>query len=375
MEGKGLQHVLSGLELGRINVAARGVGVAQSCLDESVRYSQERKTFGKPICQHQAIQIKLADMVTRTEAARLLTERAAVAYETGQRCDMEAGIAKLFATEAALENSIEAMRIHGGYGYSKEFPIERMYRDAPLLCIGEGTNEIQRLIIARQLIERNPGVSDDAAAAPQAPPVRPLEGLTVVSIEQYGAAPFGTMYLADLGADVIKIENHKTGGEMGRHVLPYAEDGDSLFYQTFSCNKRCLALDLKKPRGREILERLAGRADALINNLRGDLPGALGLDYASLGAVNPRLVCVHLSAYGRDNERAAWPGPRLRDAGRGRLPFHDGGTRQRADPIRALGRGFHGAGSPRRSRCSRASCGHASPGRAWTSTPRSTTWP
>ena len=156
VEGKGLQHVLSGLELGRINVAARGVGVAQSCLDESVRYSQERKTFGKPICQHQAIQIKLADMVTRTEAARLLTERAAIAYETGQRCDMEAGIAKLFATEAALENSIEAMRIHGGYGYSKEFPIERMYRDAPLLCIGEGTNEIQRLIIARQLIERNP---------------------------------------------------------------------------------------------------------------------------------------------------------------------------------------------------------------------------
>ena len=156
VEGKGLQHTLSGLELGRINVAARGVGVAQSCLDESVRYSQERKTFGKPICQHQAIQIKLADMVTRTEAARLLTERAAVAYETGQRCDMEAGIAKLFATEAALENSIEAMRIHGGYGYSKEFPIERMYRDAPLLCIGEGTNEIQRLIIARQLIERNP---------------------------------------------------------------------------------------------------------------------------------------------------------------------------------------------------------------------------
>ena len=156
VEGKGLQHALSGLELGRINVAARGVGVAQSCLDEAVRYAQERKTFGKPIAQHQAIQIKLADMVTRTEAARLLTERAALAYETGQRCDMEAGIAKLFATEAALENSIEAMRIHGGYGYSKEFPIERMYRDAPLLCIGEGTNEIQRLIIARQLIERNP---------------------------------------------------------------------------------------------------------------------------------------------------------------------------------------------------------------------------
>ena len=151
-------------------------------------------------------------------------------------------------------------------------------------------------------------MSDDAAAPPTAAPIRPLEGLTVVSIEQYGAAPFGTMYLADLGADVIKIENHKAGGEMGRHVLPYAEDGDSLFFQTFSCNKRCIALDLKKPRGREILERLAARADALVNNLRGDLPGTLGLDYASLGPVNPRLVCVHLSAYGRDNERAAWPG-------------------------------------------------------------------
>ena len=139
-------------------------------------------------------------------------------------------------------------------------------------------------------------------------PIRPLEGLTVLAIEQYGAAPFGTMYLADLGAEVIKIENHETGGEMGRHVLPYAEDGDSLFHQTFSCNKRGLALNLKRPRGREILERLTGRADALINNLRGDLPAKLGLDYASLGAVNRRIVCVHLSAYGRDNERAAWPG-------------------------------------------------------------------
>ncbi len=156
MEGKGLQHALGGLELGRINIAARGVGVAQACLDESVRYAQQRETFGKPICQHQAIQIKLADMATRTEAARLLAEKAALAYDSGERCDMEAGMAKLFASEAALENSIEAMRIHGAYGYSREFPIERMYRDAPLLCIGEGTNEIQRIVIARQLVERNP---------------------------------------------------------------------------------------------------------------------------------------------------------------------------------------------------------------------------
>ena len=154
--GKGLQHALGGLELGRINVAARGVGMAQACLDEALRYAQQRQTFGKPICRHQAIQIKLADMATRTEAARLLTESAARAYASGRRADMEAGMAKLFATEAALENSIEAMRIHGGYGYSREFPIERMYRDAPLLCIGEGTNEIQRIVIARQLVERNP---------------------------------------------------------------------------------------------------------------------------------------------------------------------------------------------------------------------------
>ena len=156
VEGKGLQHALGGLELGRINVAARGVGMAQACLDEALRYAQQRQTFGKPICRHQAIQIKLADMATRTEAARLLTESAARAYASGRRADMEAGMAKLFATEAALENSIEAMRIHGGYGYSREFPIERMYRDAPLLCIGEGTNEIQRIVIARQLVERNP---------------------------------------------------------------------------------------------------------------------------------------------------------------------------------------------------------------------------
>ena len=155
VEGKGLQMILNGLELGRINVAARGVGIAQAALNESVRYAQVRKTFGKPICEHQAIQLKLGDMATRTDAARLLTQRAAEAYDRGERCDMEAGMAKLFATEAALENATEAMRLHGGYGYSKEYQVERLYRDAPLLVIGEGTNEMQRIIISRQLIERN----------------------------------------------------------------------------------------------------------------------------------------------------------------------------------------------------------------------------
>lgn len=154
--GEGFKHVMGGLELGRINVAARGVGVAQASLDEAVKYSQQRETFGKPIAEHQAIQLKLADMATRAEAARLLVHRAADAFDRGDRCDMEAGMAKLFATEAAVTNSMESMRVHGGYGYSKEFPVERFYRDAPLLTIGEGTNELQRIIIARQLIQRNP---------------------------------------------------------------------------------------------------------------------------------------------------------------------------------------------------------------------------
>jgi len=155
-EGSGLKQALGALELGRINVAARGVGLAQAALDQALAYSQVRKTFGKPICRHQAIQLKLADMATQVHAARLLTEDAARTYDRGQRCDLEAGMAKLFATEAALDVALEAMRIHGAYGYSKEFVIERLYRDAPLLVIGEGTNELQRIIIARQLIERNP---------------------------------------------------------------------------------------------------------------------------------------------------------------------------------------------------------------------------
>ena len=154
-EGRGFHQAVGGLELGRLNVAARGVGVAKAALDEAVKYSQQRQTFGKPICEHQAIQLKLGEMATRVEAARLLVKNAAEIYDRGERCDMEAGMAKYFATEAAFENAHEAMRIHGGYGYSKEFAVERLYRDAPLLCIGEGTNEMQRIIIARQLIQRN----------------------------------------------------------------------------------------------------------------------------------------------------------------------------------------------------------------------------
>ena len=152
IEGKGLKQILAGLELGRINVAARGVGVARASLEDSIEYAKIRKTFGKPISEHQAIQIKLAEMATKLEASRLLTEQAAKAYDSGNRSDLQAGMAKLFATETALFNSTEAMRIHGGFGYSPEYNIERYYRDAPLLAIGEGTNELQKLIIAKQLV-------------------------------------------------------------------------------------------------------------------------------------------------------------------------------------------------------------------------------
>jgi alkylation response protein AidB-like acyl-CoA dehydrogenase len=155
-EGRGFQQAVGGLELGRINVAARGAGIAAGALRDALRYAQQRETFGKPIAQHQAIQLKLADMATRVEAARLLIEQAARKYDTGERCDLESSMAKLFASEAGVENSLEAMRIFGGYSYSTDFDVERYYRDAPLMCIGEGTNEMQRIIIARQLIERNP---------------------------------------------------------------------------------------------------------------------------------------------------------------------------------------------------------------------------
>jgi alkylation response protein AidB-like acyl-CoA dehydrogenase len=156
VEGQGFYQVAGGLELGRINVAARGVGVAEGALRLATEYAQVRETFGKPICEHQAIQLKLAEMATRARAARLLTLDAAEAFDRGERCDLEAGMAKYFASEAALENSTEALRIHGAYGYSKEYDIERLYRDAPLLCIGEGTNEMQRILISRQWVKRNP---------------------------------------------------------------------------------------------------------------------------------------------------------------------------------------------------------------------------
>jgi alkylation response protein AidB-like acyl-CoA dehydrogenase len=154
VEGEGFKHAMSGLEVGRINVAARAVGVAQAAFNDAIRYAQQRSTFGKPIAQHQAIQLKLADMATKIEAARLLLQQAAQKKDRGERCDLEAGMAKLFATEMCQEVTLDAMRIFGGYGYTKEFNVERYYRDAPFMLVAEGTSEIQRLVIARQLLEK-----------------------------------------------------------------------------------------------------------------------------------------------------------------------------------------------------------------------------
>jgi butyryl-CoA dehydrogenase len=152
--GRGLPAILGGLELGRINIAARACGVGRAAFEAAMAYAQERSTFGKPIAEHQAIAFKLADMATKLRAARLLTRDAAERYASGQRADVEAGMAKLFASEMALEVATESMRIHGGMGYAAELPVERYYRDAPLMVIGEGTNEIQHLVIARGLLAR-----------------------------------------------------------------------------------------------------------------------------------------------------------------------------------------------------------------------------
>jgi alkylation response protein AidB-like acyl-CoA dehydrogenase len=152
---RGFAQMMDALEVGRVNVAARGVGIAQRALELALRYSQERRAFGKPIAQHQAIQFKLADMATQVEAARLLTMRAARLKDAGERSDLEAGMAKLFASECGRFCVEESFRIHGGYGYSKEYEIERLYRDAPLLLIGEGTSEIQRMVIGKKLLERH----------------------------------------------------------------------------------------------------------------------------------------------------------------------------------------------------------------------------
>jgi len=154
-EGVGFHQMMTAVELGRINIAARAVGVARRAFDESIRYAQERETFGRPIAQHQAIQFKLAEMGTKLHAARLVCYDAARRKQAGERADLEAGMAKYFCSEACWEICQEALRIHGGNGYAAEYPIERLYRDAPLMIVGEGTNEIQKMVIGRRLLEEH----------------------------------------------------------------------------------------------------------------------------------------------------------------------------------------------------------------------------
>jgi alkylation response protein AidB-like acyl-CoA dehydrogenase len=154
VEGQGFAQMMKGLETGRIQVAARALGVAQAAFDDALRYAQDRHSFGKPIWKHQSIGNYLADMATKVTAARQLILHAAERFDSGQRCDMEAGMAKLFASEAAMQVALDAVRIHGGYGYSTEYDVERYFRDAPLMIVGEGTNEIQRNVIAAQLVRR-----------------------------------------------------------------------------------------------------------------------------------------------------------------------------------------------------------------------------
>jgi len=193
-EGQGFAQMMRGLEIGRIQVASRALGVARAALEDSLRYAQQRESFGKPIWQHQSVGNYLADMATKLQAARQLTLYAARRYDSGNRSDQEAGMAKLFASEAAMEIALNAVRIHGGYGYSTEFDVERYFRDAPLMIVGEGTNEIQRNVIARQLIKRHPHrpVTWEPASGRNVRMRHPLDGITVVSLEQAVAAPFAT---------------------------------------------------------------------------------------------------------------------------------------------------------------------------------------
>ena len=284
-----------------------------------------RKTFGKPICEHQAIQLKLGEMATRARAARLLTLDAARRLRPRRALRHGGRHGEVFRLRGgAGERASKSMRIHGAYGYSKEYDIERLYRDAPLTCIGEGTNEMQRIIIAKQWIKRNPAG------------MKPLQGVRILAVEQFGAAPYGTMLLADLGAEVIKIENAAIGGDPARKTGPYllGDERQRVFPGLEHQQEERRPRPASRPRARRRSRSWSPTADALVNNLRGDQPAKLGLDYKTLSAVNPKIVCVHISAYGRDNERAAWPGYDYPDAGRSRPDEPHRRARRSAVPVR-----------------------------------------
>ena len=300
-EGEGFAQMMRGLEIGRIQVASRAVGVGQAALDDALRYAQQREAFGKPIWKHQSIGNYLADMVTKLTAARQLVLYAARCYDSGRRADMEAGMAKLFASETAMEIALDAVRIHGGYGYSTEFDVERYFRDAPLMIVGEGTNEIQRNIIARQLVQRHPAGST-RPADPAPAPTLPLAGIMVVALEQAVAVPFATRQLADLGARVIKVERPGTGDfarGYDRSVL-----GQASYFVWLNRGKESVELDVKSADGQAALAALLDRADVFVQNLAPGAAERLGLGAAELRARHPRLICCSVSGYGPDGPYA-----------------------------------------------------------------------
>ena len=325
VEGQGFYQVAGGLELGRINVAARGVGIAEGALKLATDYAQIRKTFGKPICEHQAIQLKLGEMATRARAARLLTLDAADAFDRGERCDLEAGMAKYFASRRRSRTASRSMRIHGAYGYSKEYDIERLYRDAPLTCIGEGTNEMQRIIIARQWIKRKPRMR-----------MKPLQGMRILTVEQFGAGPYGT-HVAGRARRRGHQDREPPGGDPARHVGPHLlGHGDSEYFQAWNLNKKSVTLDLKSTEGRAAVRGAGEDRRRVVNNLRGDQPAKLGLDYASLQAPQPvDRLRAHLGLRPRQRARRL-AGLRLPDAGRGRPDGADRRARRPADARRRV---------------------------------------
>ena len=297
VEGQGFYQATGGLELGRINVAARGVGVAEGALQLAVDYAKVRRTFGKPIAEHQAIQLKIGEMATRARAAPPADAR------RGRR----------LRPRPALRHGGrdgEVLRVRGG---ARER--DRVDAHPRRLRLLEGIRHRAALPrrsahVHRRRHERD-AADDHRPPAHEAKPrlVKPLTGLRILALEQFGAGPYGTMFLADLGAEVIKIENPEGGGDASRQVGPHAlGPDDSQYFQTFNLSKRSVALDIKSEEGRRAFLDLVRTADAVVNNLRGDLPAKLAIDYAGLRATNPKVVCLHISAYGRGNSRESWPG-------------------------------------------------------------------
>ena len=293
VEGRGLQHALSGLELGRINVAARGVGIAQAALDESLRYAQVRKTFGVPIAQHQAIQI-----------------------EARRHGDAHRGVAPAGAPRRRDVRPRRPLRHGGRHGQAvrhRDGAGERHRGDARAWRLRLFHRIPGGTAVSRRTAAGDRRGHQRAAAHHHRPPARraesgvmlPLAGVRILAVEQYGAGPFGSMQLADMGAEVIKIENPAEGGDVSRSVGPYfLGEHDSHFFQAFNRNKRSITLNLRAPEGQRVLRDLAATADAVLDNLRGDQSPRLGVTYDQLKSANPRIVCAHLSAYGREGSRA-----------------------------------------------------------------------